>query len=90
MKRAVAILVLFVCVVAGTSYLSSKHHIRAAGQAYSAPCLSYIPSDWGQYLGSSSYGVAFEDTAGTIRFVKNPPCDISSTPSPDLEIHRKR
>ncbi len=91
MKRNIAILIFAVCLTAGISYSSGKHQVHAAGQlGYGAPCISYVPKDWGEFRGASSYGVEFEDSYGTIRLIKNPPCDISATPRPDLEIHRKR
>jgi hypothetical protein len=91
MKRNFAILIFAACLVSVITYFSPKHHVSAAAQSiYSASCTAYVPKDWGEYRGATSYGVAFEDNNGTLRFVKNPPCDLTATPRPDLEIHRKR
>lgn len=41
-----------------------------------AACRSYVPPEWGEYKGSSSgFGVAFEDSSGTLRFVTNVACE---------------
>jgi hypothetical protein len=41
-----------------------------------AACRSYVPQEWGEYKGSSSgFGVAFEDSSGTLRFVTNVTCE---------------
>jgi hypothetical protein len=55
--------------------------------AYGCTCVSYIPGEWGEFKGGNQQtGLAFQDRAGTLRFVTNLPCD--STPLPALEIHR--
>jgi hypothetical protein len=90
-KRDVGILIFAVCLASVITYFSAKHQVKAAAQSiYSAPCVSYVPKDWGEYRGATSYGAAFEDNNGTLRFIKNPPCDLTANPLPDLEIHRKR
>lgn len=55
-----------------------------------ARCTVTIPSAWGDYVGSSQYGIIFKDSDGTLRVLKNVPCgghDV--TPHIDLEIRRK-
>jgi hypothetical protein len=37
-------------------------------------CTAIVPTSWGDFKGGSSYGLAFEDSQGRIRFVLNPPC----------------
>ena len=60
--------------------------IPAAPQGGSA-CVSYVPHEWGAYKGGSAQsGLAFEDNAGTLRFVTNLPC--GATPIVALEIRR--
>lgn len=55
--------------------------------AYGYTCVSYIPIEWGEFKGGNQQsGLAFQDRAGTLRFVTNLPCD--STPQPALEIRR--
>lgn len=52
-----------------------------------AACRSYVPEEWGEYKGSSEhYGVVFQDSAGTLRFITNVPCE--TTPQIALEIRR--
>lgn len=58
-------------------------------------CTASVPKSWGEFRGASSYGIAFEDQGGTIRFLRNPSCDsgASSTSNPlalvDLKVGRK-
>ncbi len=58
-------------------------------------CTAQVPAEWGEFRGSSIFGIAFEDDNGTLRFVAHPPCgtDSSSNPLPaptvDLLIERK-
>ncbi|MGB7436724.1 MAG: hypothetical protein WBR26_26745 [Candidatus Acidiferrum sp.] len=50
-------------------------------------CRSFVPSEWGEYKGSSSgFGVAFQDSSGTLRFVTNVTCE--SVPTIALQIQR--
>jgi hypothetical protein len=50
-------------------------------------CKSFVPLEWGEYKGSSnSYGVAFQDSKGTLRFITNVSCQ--AVPSVALEIQR--
>lgn len=54
---------------------------------YGYTCVSYIPAEWGEFKGGNQQsGLAFQDHAGTLRFVTNLPCD--ATPQPALEIRR--
>jgi hypothetical protein len=58
-----------------------------APQVFTAGCTVSVPKSWGQYRGASTQsGFAFEDSAGTIRFITSVPCD--GTPVVALEIHR--
>ena len=52
-------------------------------------CVGQIPSSWGEFKGGSEQsGFAFQDSAGTLRFVTNVPC--GGTPEVALEIHRTK
>jgi hypothetical protein len=52
-------------------------------------CISQVPSSWGEFKGGSAQtGLSFQDSAGTLRFVTNVPCD--GTPQVALEIRRTR
>jgi hypothetical protein len=56
-------------------------------QVWTPGCIASVPRSWGTFRGASSQsGLAFEDSAGTIRFLTNIPCD--GTPVVSLEIHR--
>jgi hypothetical protein len=58
-------------------------------------CVSAVPKSWGHFVGASTYGLAFEDEQGTVRFIQHPVCgnalSISSAPSAtvDQEIVRR-
>lgn len=56
-------------------------------QLWTPGCVATVPKSWGAYKGGSAQsGLAFEDTAGTLRFLTNIPCD--GTPVVALEIRR--
>jgi hypothetical protein len=42
-----------------------------------AGCVSGVPKSWGNFMGASSYGLAFQDDKGTVRFVQHPVCGSS-------------
>ncbi len=58
-------------------------------------CVAQVPIAWGEYRGSSDYGLTFEDENGTLRFVVHPPCGATSSSNPvplptiDLMLERK-
>jgi hypothetical protein len=55
-----------------------------------AGCVSSVPKSWGNFMGASSYGLAFQDDKGTVRFVQHPVCgnaaSESSAPVPSLGL----
>jgi hypothetical protein len=53
-----------------------------------AGCISAVPKAWGDFVGASSYGLAFRDSAGTLRFLQHPLCgsSLSITTVPDSAI----
>jgi len=54
---------------------------------YGYTCVSYVPLEWGEFKGGNQQsGLAFQDRAGTLRFVTNLPCDATAQPA--LEIRR--
>jgi hypothetical protein len=58
-----------------------------APQVWRSGCIASVPKSWGAFRGASTQsGFAFEDSAGTLRFVTNVPCD--GTPVVALEIRR--
>lgn len=61
----------------------------ATPQDSASRCIANVPLDWGEYVDSSTNGVAFRDSNGTLRFVKNFPCGLEGAPNVALEIRRK-
>jgi hypothetical protein len=59
-------------------------------QDMSARCMATVPSEWGEYVGSSSFGVAFKDSSDTLRFVTHFPCGTDAAPHLALMIRRKQ
>jgi len=60
---------------------------KSAPQVWTPGCLATVPKAWGQFRGGSSQtGLAFEDAAGTLRFLTDIPC--GGTPIVRLEIRR--
>ena len=58
-----------------------------APQVWTPGCVASVPKFWGAYKGGSAQsGLAFGDSAGTLRFLTNIPCD--GTPAVALEIRR--
>jgi hypothetical protein len=56
-------------------------------QVWTPGCVATVPKSWGQFRGASTQsGLAFEDSAGTLRFLTNIPCD--GTPVVALEVRR--
>jgi|SRR5580700_4894659 hypothetical protein len=59
----------------------------APAQLWTPGCVSNVPKSWGQFKGGSAQsGLAFEDNAGTLRFLTNIPC--GATPLVALEVRR--
>jgi hypothetical protein len=60
-----------------------------------AGCISSVPTSWGDFMGASSYGLAFQDDKGTVRFVQHPVCgnavneNSAPVPSLGLEVVRR-
>jgi hypothetical protein len=56
-------------------------------QIWTPGCVASVPKSWGAFRGASTQsGLAFEDSAGTLRFLTNIPCDGS--PVVALEVRR--
>ena len=55
-----------------------------------AGCVSAVPKAWGSFVGASSYGLAFQDDKGTVRFVQHPVCgnalNVNNAPIPDIDL----
>jgi hypothetical protein len=56
-------------------------------------CMVFVPKAWGEYKGGSSYGLAFQDQSGTLRFLAHPICGNGLSPiqAPvvDLKVERR-
>jgi hypothetical protein len=56
-------------------------------------CIVTVPSNWGEFKGASNdFGLAFQDSAGTLRFIRNSGCEIAGFqrfPAAFLEVRRK-
>ena len=63
--------------------LNKLHHLpmtHAQDDVVTFPgCLTNVPKSWGKFVGASSYGLAFEDDRGTLRFVQHPVCSSNSS-----------
>ena len=77
--------------LAAASLLAGRTQGKPAApqQDMTGRCVINAPQDWGKYLDSGSYGVVFEDTNGTLRFVNRFPCGLEGAPTVALEIRRK-
>jgi hypothetical protein len=90
-KKSAAILILVVMALAMVALISLKVYAAAPGkpvpQVWNPGCVASVPRAWGTFKGGSAQsGLAFEDSAGTLRFLTNIPCD--GTPVVALEIRR--
>jgi len=87
MKRIVITLSLIFAILL---FMSSEQPTKVAAQIQT-PCVAYIPAEWGTYKGASaSYGLGFEDSEGTLRFVNQVPCSgLHQAPTLALELRRK-
>jgi hypothetical protein len=56
-------------------------------------CVLTVPSGWGEYKGASrDFGLAFQDSAGTLRFIRDLACEapgFQRLPPAFLEVRRK-
>jgi len=86
---AVIRIVLVVVIASGFKVYGSKT-VEARPQLPQfgdSACYATVPKSWGQFRGGSAQsGLAFEDNAGTLRFLTNIPC--GGTPIVALEIRR--
>jgi hypothetical protein len=79
----------FVLLVIPLFVAFSARRMKAAPQdAFPlAACVAYVPQSWGDYKGGSQQsGLAFQDKAGTLRFLTSLPC--GGVPLVALEIRR--
>jgi hypothetical protein len=80
-KTTARLLILAVVLISAANWFHARRVTAAAKSAAQnssnqAACRSYIPQEWGDYKGSSSgFGLTFEDSSGTLRFVTNVGCE---------------
>jgi hypothetical protein len=75
---------LFVLKVYSSKTVEARPQLLQFGDS---ACYATVPKSWGQFRGGSAQcGLAFEDSAGTLRFLTNIPC--GGTPIVALEIRR--
>ncbi len=68
--------------------LNSAVDVQA--QTGSSRCIANVPASWGTFKGvSQSYGIGFEDSSGTLRFVNQFPCGFDQAPIVSLEVRRQ-
>jgi hypothetical protein len=97
-KFSIIVLAIFFGVILGrTRGLQGVVHAQDQQPMGASTCTAIVPNSWGEFKGGSSYGLAFQDSQGVIRFVLNPPCGgaiVNTTQQPPsayaaLEIQRK-
>ena len=71
------------------SVFAGRVYSESASVSGMARCSAYVPSDWGEYVGSGQYGIVFKDNEGTLRFFRAPACGHKVAPHVDLEIRRR-
>jgi hypothetical protein len=87
-RKITPLLILSLFLLTAANWLYARK-AKAAPQASfgQAACRSYVPQEWGEYKGNSEhYGIVFQDSSGTLRFVTNVPCE--ATPQIALEVRR--
>jgi hypothetical protein len=81
-------LVVLVGLVAIGSYFLGARATPASAEGM-ARCKVTVPQSWGDFIGASdSFGLVFKDNSGTLRFVRQLPCGLESTPSVAVEVQR--
>jgi hypothetical protein len=87
-KRNAKIVIVVLALVAFASWrLYGAVPRNSQPQLWTPGCVASVPRSWGVFKGASAQsGLAFEDSAGTLRFLTNIPCD--GAPVVALEIRR--
>jgi hypothetical protein len=67
--------------------------VTAEKESVPPTCILMIPSGWGEFEGASKeFGLAFQDSHGTLRFIRDLACEIPGfqrLPPTFLEVRRK-
>lgn len=88
MKKRIFWLALLIFVMIISFHTKGAQSKEPLPQELSAQCVATVPKEWGEYVGSSSYGVAFKDSAGTLRFVTHFSCGFKTPPHVALAVQR--
>lgn len=84
-RRVIAVAFAIAALVSLKIYAATPR--KPAPQVWTPGCVASVPKSWGAYKGGSAQsGLAFEDSAGTLRFLTNVP--RNGTPVVALEIRR--
>lgn len=79
-------LVLFAAIVSFRARAAQEQTTPASGLVRELH--SHCSKRVGEYVGSSSYGVAFKDSSGTLRFVTHFSCGFKTPPHVALKVDR--
>jgi hypothetical protein len=86
-KTTARLLIAAFVLLTAANWFYARKTKAAPQQMFQAQCRSFVPLEWGEYKGSSSgFGLAFQDSSGTLRFVTNVTCE--GVPTVALEIRR--
>lgn len=73
--------------------ISQRPMATAQKEVIQPSCVVTVPSAWGEFKGASGdFGLAFQDSDGTLRFVRDLGCEMPGfqKPAPTfLEVRRK-
>jgi hypothetical protein len=74
--------------------LAPQQQMATAQKESVAPtCILTVPNGWGEFKGASKeFGLAFQDSDGTLRFIRDLACEIPGfqrLPPTFLEVRRK-
>lgn len=79
--------------VVGGAMAPQQPTANAQKESVQPTCILTVPSAWGEFKGASKdFGLAFQDSAGTLRFIRDLACEIPGFQrlSPAfLEVRRK-
>jgi hypothetical protein len=85
-RLSIAVMVLL---LASNWFFARKATARPQTVYGQPACTSYVPTSWGDYVGSSEhYGIVFKDNVGTLRFFDQYPLRNRAADRPTGETHQ--
>ena len=82
-----------IAVLALGAIVSQQPIATAQKDSLQPTCALSVPSNWGEFKGASrEFGLAFQDNAGTLRFIRDLACEqagFQRLPPTFLEVRRK-